>query len=121
MHFPDLTIFSFGLMEEHKEITSLNEVVEIIARHIHGVDGRLDGIDGRLDGIDRRLDGIDTRIDNLEEGLDRRFAQAHGDIMQVMGAENDKLLTVVDLLHEKDVITPTQRRTLRLMKPFPKR
>ena len=100
---------------------SLGGAVDVLALQIHGINGRLDGIDGRLDGIDKRLDGHDTRFDLLEEGLDRRFASLHGDMMQVIGMGNDKLLAVVDVLHGKGTVTTPERRTIRLMKPFPRR
>ncbi len=103
-------------MEAHKEITSLNEVVDILARQMHGIDGRLDGIDGRLDSIEARLATTVTM-----DYLDDKLADLRGDMMQVVGMENDKLLTVVDLLHKKELVTTVERQTIRLAKPFPKR
>ncbi len=124
----DLTKKFKGLSEKIDGVeTSLNDAVDVLARQINGIDGRLDGIDGRLDGIDGQLDSIDGRLTKVEATmvtknyLDDKMADLRGDIMQVIGMENDKVLMVVDVLHDKKLVTVAERQTVRLMKPFPKR
>ncbi len=50
---------------------SKDKPLDIIAKHLVGINDRLDSIDNRLDGMDERFDRMDDRFDKFEVRFDR--------------------------------------------------
>ncbi|MEK7073482.1 MAG: hypothetical protein AAB974_03540 [Patescibacteria group bacterium] len=98
-------------MSEHNEVTT-GEIMEFLKDHMvtrEDFDARMAemGVEMRKMKVEI-LDGVDDKITNLK-----------GDLIVLMRKEDRKVITLIGLLREKQVISEEEAKSLLGMEPFP--
>lgn len=112
-------------------LEAINSYATGTDRRLEKIEGRLDGIDGRLDGIDGRIQKIEGRLDGIEptlayvksqmvtkEYLDDKLADLRGDIIVMLRKEDNRLTSLVGILHGKKVISDDDVQSLTKLQPL---
>lgn len=72
-----------------------------------------------LASLQKQIDHVENQM-VTKDYLDDKLAKHHGDIVVLMRKEDVKLLRLVELLKEKNVLNEAEAKELLAMEPFPK-
>jgi archaellum component FlaC len=105
---------------------TIGDVLSAINEFATSVENRFQGIEGKFESIDTKLDGIDKRLNKVEalmvtkDYLDDKLADLRGDLVVLTRKEDAKLITLVGMLTEKNIISVEDAKKIMSMEPFPK-
>ncbi len=71
-------------------------------------------VDGRFNNVDGRFNNVVTK-----SYLDDKLADLRGDLTVLMRKEDNKLRTLVEILHEKKTLSDEETRRVFVLEPFP--
>ncbi len=113
-------------------LEAINTFASSVEGRFEKIDGRFDGIDGRFDHVEGRLDHVEGKLDNVEgrlnrieatmvtkDYLDDKLADMRGDLVVLMRKEDRKLVTLIDVLKKKQLLSDEETRRILTMEPFP--
>ncbi|MEK7631816.1 MAG: hypothetical protein AAB445_03040 [Patescibacteria group bacterium] len=114
-----------------------NEIMEAIHVFAESIDRRFDAVDKRFDKLEGRLgkvesgmsgmvtkDFLETRLQKFQttmvtkDYLDTKLANLEGNLIVLTRKEDQKLHTLVDILHDKNVIDDNDVRRVERLEPF---
>lgn len=111
------------------EIT-VDQLAQATAKGFASVDKRFDNVDKRFDSVDKRFyeskSDINQRFNRIEANmvtkdyLDEKLADLRGDLVVLIRKEDNKVKVLVDVLHQKKVLTDKETQTILSLEPFSK-
>jgi hypothetical protein len=94
-----------------KETTN-NEILETMNEFANNVDKRFDSVEKRLTKIEA------TMVD--KDYLDLKLADLRGDIVVIIRNEDMKVMKLIDILADKNLISEEDKQKITSMGPFPR-
>jgi hypothetical protein len=89
------------------------------------VDQQFAEIKSEITGIKSEITGIKSDIVSIrsemvtKDYLTEKLADLRGDLILTMRGEDKKVLTLVDMLRQKNILTPEEVKQILAMRPFP--
>ncbi len=115
----------------HDVLHAVNTFSTHVEKRFQGMENRFDKMDKRFDGMDKRFDGMDKRFDEVEgrvkdieglmvtrEYLDDKLTDLRGDLVVLMRKEDRKMHYLVEILHEKHVLSDEETKRIFAHEPF---
>lgn len=90
------------------------------------MDEKFDEVNSRFDEVNSRFEGVNSRLDRIEsqmvtkEYLDDKLADLRGDLVILTRKEDAKLIELVKILGNKQVLAEDEVKKILEMEPFPK-
>ncbi len=109
---------------------AIHVFAESIDRRFDAVDKRFDKLEGRLGKVESGMSGmvtkdfLETRLQKFQttmvtkDYLDTKLANLEGNLIVLTRKEDQKLHTLVDILHDKNVIDDNDVRRVERLEPF---
>ncbi|MDP2790071.1 MAG: hypothetical protein Q8O51_03005 [bacterium] len=113
-------------MPKEQEPT-INDVLEAIHSFAGQTEIRFEKIEGRLGNLESGMvtkDYLEKRLNKLQvhmvtkDYLDTKLANLEGNLIVLTRKEDQKLHTLVDILHDKQVIDDADMRRVERLEPF---
>ena len=99
---------------------------------LEAVSGLSTNIDERFEGIDKHFEGIDKRLSHLEKDmtqvkatmvtknyLDDKLYDLRGDLVVLMRKEDRKMVSLIEVLRTRKVISDEDAKSILAMELFP--
>lgn len=117
-------------------VNTLTKRVDSLTGRVNTLSGRMDTLSERLDDTlmavnefstdtEKRFKRIDKRLNKIEatmvtkDYLDKKLGSLRGDLTVVIRKGDKKLKTLTRTLHQRKVISQTNKRKIFSMEPFP--
>lgn len=95
---------------------TLQDVLDAVNESSINTEGRLQKLEAGLQKLEAGLQSVKTE---LKDYMDVKMADLKGDLVLLMRKEDTKLKALVDVLHQKKVISEADAKHILGMDPFP--
>lgn len=139
---------NIGTTEILAAIKGLGNKFDGLDKKVDGLDKKVDGLDKKFDLLDKKVDNLDQKIDQnfidlhtsmsdfathtdeqfveiratmvTKDHLDKKLGSLSGELVELTRKEDAKLITLVDVLHERKSITKEDMKKVVTIEPFAK-
>lgn len=103
-------------------LQAINEFSNQVDNRFINLENRFDNLEGRFDNLEQRVTGVEKKFPALvtKDYLDEKLMDLRGDLIVMMRKEDNKLITLVDKLEKKKVISLKDSQGIMKMEPFSK-
>lgn len=109
-----------------KQEPTIQDVLEAISSFSSSIDDRLNNIEQEIGSMKSDMGSMKSEIGSMKSEmvtksyLDDKMADLRGDLVVLVRKEDDKVVTLVDMLHDNETLTDKEANRILKMEPFPK-
>ena len=104
---------------------TITDVLDAVNEFATKTEERFGLMETRFDTMETRFDTMETRLDRIEatmvtkDYLDDKLADLRGDIIMELRHEDKKVVALIEVLRNRNVISTDEAKNILGMKPFP--